>query len=586
MTKMRADPADTASSPRTIGASLRARSGELAAVAIYSGAINILMLTGSLFMLQVYDRVLPSHSVPTLIGLFVIVVFLYLAQGSLDMIRSRIMVRVGRSLDQDLSQRVCRAVLQLPLHKPSNADGLQPLRDLDQLRSFLSSAGPIAFFDLPWIPLYLALCFAFHFWIGMTATAGALVLIGLALTTEFLVRRSSRNAVGHGIVRLTMAEAGRRNAEVIAAMSMTSALCRRWQEINTNYMDGQQQVSDISVTLGAFSRVFRILLQSAVLAVGAYLVIQQSATTGVIIASSILTSRALAPVELAIGHWKAFLAIRQGWHRLAILLEKPTVVKDPLPLPAPYRSISVQGVHVAPPGQSTHVVREATFELAAGEALGLIGPSASGKSSLARALVGIWQPTSGTVRLDGAPLERWSAEALGRHIGFLPQNIELFDGSVTENIARFEACPDPNAVISAARAAGIHEMILALPDGYETRIGEDGTVLSAGQRQRVALARALYRDPFLIVLDEPNSNLDAEGECALTSAILNVRERGGIVIIIAHRPSALIAVDRLAAMAKSRIQAVGAKEDILRRVLLPPTESERIPAKNTCGAAT
>lgn len=586
MVKMTAGHADMASSSRTIGDSLKAYGGELAAVAVYSGAINVLMLTGSLFMLQVYDRVLPSHSVPTLIGLFAIVVVLYIAQGLLDMIRARIMIRIGRSLDEDIGERVCRAVIQLPLYKRSTADGTQPLRDLDQLRSFLSSAGPIAFFDLPWIPLYLALCFAFHSWIGITAAAGALLLIGLALATEFLVRRSSRSIAGHGMARLTLAEAGRRNAEVIAALGMTQALCGRWQKINTNYMDGQQRASDISVTLGAFSRVFRVLLQSTVLAVGAYLVIQQSATAGIIIASSILTSRALAPVELAIGHWKAFLAARHSRHRLALLLERTEVSPDPLPLSAPCRSISVQGVHIAPPGQSTHVVREVTFELTAGEALGLIGPSASGKSSLARALVGVWKPTSGTVRLDGASLERWSTEALGQHIGFLPQDIELFDGSVTENISRFETCHDPNAVISAAQAAGIHEMILALPDGYETLIGEDGTALSAGQRQRIALARALYRDPFLVVLDEPNSNLDADGERALTSAIQDVKKRGGIVIIIAHRPSALIAVDRVAAMAQSRIQAFGSKEDILRQVLRSPAEAERLPAKSIRGAAT
>ncbi|MGN6309570.1 MAG: type I secretion system permease/ATPase [Xanthobacteraceae bacterium] len=586
MMKMTAGYVDTTSSFRMIEDSLKARSGELVAVAVYSGAVNVLMLTGSLFMLQVYDRVLPSHNVPTLIGLFVIVVVLYTAQGLLDMIRSRIMIRVGRSLDNDLGERVCRAVIQLPLYKRSTADGTQPLRDLDQLRSFLSSTGPIALFDLPWIPLYLALCFAFHFWIGITAAAGALLLIALALITEFLVRRSSRSTVGHGTARLTLAEAGRRNAEAIAAMGMTQALCARWQKINTDYMDGQQRASDIYVTLGAFSRVFRILLQATVLAVGAYLVIQQSATAGIIIASSILTSRALAPVELAIGHWKAFLATRRSWHRLALLMEKAGAPPDPLPLRAPRRNISVQGVYIVPPGQSTHVVREVTFELAAGEALGLIGPSASGKSSLARALVGVWKPASGTIRLDGAPLERWSAEALGQHIGFLPQDIELFDGSVTENIARFEACPDPNTVISAAQAAGIHEMILALPDGYETLIGEGGAALSAGQRQRIALARALYRDPFLVVLDEPNSNLDADGERALTSAIRDVRERGGIVIIIAHRPSALIAVDRVAAMAQSRIRAFGLKEDILRQVLLSPTEAERRSAQGVHGATT
>jgi ATP-binding cassette subfamily C protein len=565
-----------ATSRNAIRESLRACSGALTAVAIYSGAINVLMLTGALFMLQVYDRVLPSHSVPTLVGLFVIVIILYAAQGLLDMVRARIMVRIGRSLDEDINGQVYQAVVQLPLRMRRSSNALQPLRDLDQLRSFLSSSGPTALFDLPWIPLYLALCFAFHLWIGLTATFGALLLIALALVTELRVRRSSVDTVGQGAARLALADASRRNAEVLAAMGMTQALCGRWQEINTRYMDSQQRSSDISVTLGAISRVLRIFLQSTVLGVGAYLVIQQSATAGVIIASSILTSRALAPVELAIGHWKAFLSARQSWHRLAMLLGSNFRALTPLPLPEPCRGISVRSIHVTPPGQTTPVVRGATFELAAGQALGIIGPSASGKSSLVRALVGVWKPAIGTVELDGASLDRWSAEALGRYIGFLPQDVELFDGSISENIARFEANPEPTAVIAAAQAAGIHQMILSLPNGYETRIGEDGTALSAGQRQRVALARALYRDPFLVVLDEPNSNLDAEGERALTEAISSVRERGGIVIIVAHRPSALVAVDHVAAMAQSRIQAFGTRDEILRQVLRPPNEATKL----------
>jgi ATP-binding cassette subfamily C protein len=565
-----------ASSRNAIKESLRACSGALIAVAIYSGAINVLMLTGALFMLQVYDRVLPSHSVPTLVGLFSIVIVLYAAQGLLDMVRARIMVRIGRSLDEDVSSRIYQAVVQLPLQMRRGSNALQPLRDLDQLRSFLSGSGPTALFDLPWIPLYLALCFAFHVWIGLTATLGALLLIALALITELRVRRSSVDTVSQGAARLALADASRRNAEVLAAMGMTQALCGRWQEINTRYMDSQQRTSDVSVTLGAISRVLRIFLQSTVLGVGAYLVIQQSATAGVIIASSILTSRALAPVELSIGHWKAFLSTRQSWHRLAILLGTNFRDRAPLPLPEPCRGISIRSVHVTPPGQTTSVVRGATFELAAGQALGIIGPSASGKSSLVRALVGVWKPTSGTIQLDGASLDRWSAEALGRYIGFLPQDVELFDGSIAENIARFEATPEPAAVIAAAQTAGIHGMVLSLPNGYETRIGEDGTALSAGQRQRIALARALYRDPFLVVLDEPNSNLDAEGERALTKAIGSVRERGGIVIIVAHRPSALIAVDHVAAMAQSRIQAFGARDEVLRQVLRPSNEATKL----------
>jgi PrtD family type I secretion system ABC transporter len=568
--KVSADIGAVASSRTPVADCLKACRGALAAVAVYSGAINVLMLTGSLFMLQVYDRVLPSHSVPTLIGLLVIVVVLYAAQGLLDMIRARIMVRIGRSLDDGLCGNVFQAVVRLQLQTRGGAGGLQPMRDLDQLRSFLSSTGPTALFDLPWMPLYLALCFAFHVWIGMTATAGALILVVVALLTELLVRKPTKDTAGHGMARLALAEASRRNAEVLAAMGMARPLGTRWREANARYINGQQRASDVSVTLGAFSKVLRMLLQSTVLAVGAYLVIKQEATAGIIIASSILTSRALAPVELAIAHWKGFLAARQSWRRLSDLLGQQASEQPPMPLPVPCRALSVGNVSVAPPGQPTLVVRGATFDLTAGQALGIIGPSASGKSSLARALVGVWRPTRGTVRLDGAALDQWSAEALGRHIGFLPQDVELFDGTVAENIARFEPDADSTAVIAAARAADVHDMILALPDGYETRIGEAGQALSAGQRQRVALARALYRDPFLVVLDEPNSNLDADGERALTSAIAGVRERGGIVVVVAHRPSALTAVDCVAAMARGEMQAFGSKDEVLRQVLRPP----------------
>jgi ATP-binding cassette subfamily C protein len=555
---------------------LKACRGALTAVAVYSGAINVLMLTGSLFMLQVYDRVLPSHSVPTLVALLIIVVVLYAAQGLLDMIRARIMVRIGRSLDDGLSGSVFQAVVRLPLQAGGKPTGLQPLRDLDQLRAFLSSSGPTALFDLPWMPLYLALCFAFHVWIGVTASAGALILVVLALLTELLVRKPTKDSAGHSMARLTLAESSRRNAEVLAAMGMAQPLGTRWCDANARYMNGQQRASDVSVTLNAFSKVLRMLLQSTVLAVGAYLVIQQQATAGIIIASSILTSRALAPVELAIAHWKNFLAARQSWRRLSDLLAKHAAEQAPMPLPAPCRSLSVDAISVAPPGCPSLSVRGATFALNAGQALGIIGPSASGKSSLARALVGVWVPARGNVRLDGAALDQWSAEALGRHVGFLPQDVELFDGTVAENIGRFEPESDPGAVIAAARAADVHDMILTLPDGYDTRIGEAGQVLSAGQRQRVALARALYRDPFLVVLDEPNSNLDADGERALTAAIAGVRTRGGIVVVVAHRPSALTAVDCVAAMAHGEIQAFGSKDEVLRKVLRPPPPANRL----------
>jgi PrtD family type I secretion system ABC transporter len=548
---------------------LRACRGALAGVGVFSGALNVLMLTGSLFMLQVYDRVLPSRSVPTLIGLIVIVAVLYAFQGVLDMLRGRVLVRIGRSLDERLNASVYRTLVQLPLKTRGGADGLQPLRDLDQLRGFLSSAGPTALFDLPWMPLYIGLCFVFHFWIGVAAVTGAILLVSLALLAETLGKAPSRAAAGQAAARLALAEASRRNAEVLQAMGMTGRMSARWGVVNDKYMDSQERASDVAANLGAASRVLRMLLQSAVLAVGAYLVIHQEASAGVIIASSILTSRALAPIELAIAHWKHFLSFRQSWGRLAKLLGQFSAAQDAMALPAPTASLAVEAISVAPPGLQTLVVRDAAFRLEAGQALGVIGPSGSGKSSLARALVGVWQPARGKIRLDGAALEQWPADDLGRQIGYLPQDVELFDGSVAENICRFEETPDAQAVIAAARAADVHELILRLPDGYETRIGEGGMALSAGQRQRVALARALYGDPFLVVLDEPNSNLDAEGEQALTKAIVGVRERLGIVVVVAHRAAALSAVDLVLAMGYGQVQAFGPKDEVLRKVLRP-----------------
>lgn len=537
------------------------------AVALFSGTINVLMLTGALFMMQVYDRVLPSRSVPTLVGLAVLAGLLFLFQGVLEFIRSRVLSRVGRSLDEDLNGHVHDAIVRMPLRAPVEADGLQPLRDLDQLRSFLSSPGPTALFDLPWILLYLGLCFAFHFWIGMTAFCGALVLIALTLLAELFGSGPAKVATRFGASRLALAEANRRNAEVLQAMGMAGRLSARWYESNGKYMDAQQRASDISGALGTASRIFRLALQSAVLAVGAYLVIHGQATAGVIIASTILTSRALAPIELAIAHWKNFLGARQGWRRLTDLIGQTTEPERPLRLPKPSKLLMLENVCVVPPGQQRDVVRDVSLKLESGQGLGVIGPSASGKSSLARAIVGVWRPSAGKIRIDGAALEQWAPELLGRHIGYLPQDVELFDGTVAENISRFEVEVDSAAIIAAAHAADVHDLILRLPNGYETRIGDGGTNLSAGQRQRIALARALYGEPFLVVLDEPNSNLDADGDNALNQAIQSIRRRGGIAIVIAHRPSALAGVDLVLALANGQAQALGSKDEVLRRVL-------------------
>lgn len=538
-------------------------------VGFLSGTVSVLYLTGSFYMLEVYDRVLPSRSVPTLVGLSIIVAGLYAFQGVLDLLRGRILARIGASLDEAMHGRVYDALVRIPLKARAQGDGLQPLRDLDQVRGFLASPGPTALFDLPWIPLYVAICFAFHFWIGITAVIGAVLLIALTLLTETLTRGPAKAAVAGAMARNGLADASRRNAEVVHAMGMGGRLGDRWSAANARYMANQQRTSDVAGGLGAISKVLRMLLQSAVLGIGAYLVINQQATAGIIIASSILTSRALAPVELAIAHWKGFVAARQSWARLNELLAAFPDREAPLSLPRPAAELSVEGASVAAPGTQRIVAQDATFALKAGSALGVIGPSASGKSSLARLLVGVWRPVRGKIRLDGAALEQWDAEALGQHIGYLPQDVELFAGTVADNIARFAPEPDPDEIIAAAQAARVHELILRLPDGYETQIGEGGTSLSAGQRQRIALARALYGEPFLVVLDEPNSNLDAAGEQALTQAILGIRARGGIAVVIAHRPSALAACDLVLVMADGRMQAFGPKDEVLKKVLQP-----------------
>jgi PrtD family type I secretion system ABC transporter len=539
------------------------------AIALFSGMSNILMLTGALFMLEIYDRVLPSRSVPTLVALLILAAGLYAAQGFIDAIRSRIFVRIGRSLDEALSVRVYDAIVRLPLKIGGKGDGSQPVRDLDSVRGFLSGSGPIALFDLPWMPVYLAICFLFHTYIGLTALAGALILVTLTIATELRTRQPTRSATQFAMARSALLEASRRNAEAITAMGMVDRIAQRWGDLNRNYVAATGHASDVTGGLGAASKVLRLLLQSAILAVGAWLVIHQESTPGIIIAGSILGARALAPVDLAIANWRGFVGARQSWQRLSRLLGHLPPRSEPMPLQPPAKTLTVQNAAVSPPGEHKIVCQDVNFSLAAGKALGVIGPTASGKSSLARMLVGVWTPIRGNVRLDGATLDQWSPDALGRHIGYLPQDVELFPGNVAQNIARFEDPPHPEAVLAAAQAAGVHELIVNLPDGYETNIGDRGSALSAGQAQRIALARALYRDPFLVVLDEPNSNLDAEGDEALTHAILGLRARGAIVIVVAHRPSAIAGVDYILVMAKGRQQQFGPKEEVLSRATQP-----------------
>lgn len=555
--------------PLSLGAAMRRCRSVLIGVGLITAALNILYLTSSFFMLEVYDRVVPSRSVPTLVALAMLALALFSLHGFLDVIRTRVLIRIGRWLDEALSGRVYDMLARLPLVQRGGGDGMQPLRDLDQLRSYLSSLGPTALFDLPWVPFYLTLCFLFHPLIGLTAVAGATALVMLTVLADVLTRGPSQQAAREAARRGALAEASRRNAEVLQAMGMRPRMAAAWEGSNTRYMDCQQCAAEVAGTLGSISRILRIMLQSAVLAVGAYLVIRQEVSAGTIIAGAILTSRALAPVELAISHWRALVNAMQSWQRLRRLDAQlpPEIV--PIELPSPRRTLEVEALSVTAPGRERLLVQDVSFGLKAGQALGVVGPSASGKSSLVRAIVAAWAPAKGKVRLDGAAMEQWPTEVRGRYIGYLPQDVELFAGTVAQNIARFETDPDPAAIVAAGQAAGVHELALRLPDGYETQIGEGGTALSAGQRQRIALARALYRDPFLVVLDEPNSNLDTEGDQALTQAVLGVRARGGIVIMVAHRTTVLAGVDQLLVMVGGRMQAIGPKDDIMAKLSQP-----------------
>ncbi|RUX03254.1 MAG: type I secretion system permease/ATPase [Mesorhizobium sp.] len=553
-----------------LSAAIKSCRSAFIAIALFSGVLNVLMLSSSIYMLEVYDRVLPSRSVPTLIGLSLLVAILYAGQGVLDFIRGRILVRIGGALDEALGARVYSSVLKLPLKVGRNGDSMQPVRDLDSVRTFLSGTGPTALFDLPWLPLYLAIIFMFHVLLGVTALVGAIVLVLLTVHAERLTRKPVTSGTQTGIIRNGLTTTGNRNAEVIAALGMGGRMAKRWEEANRDYLAEQRSVSDIAGGFGAVSKVLRMLLQSAMLGIGAWLVIEQQATAGIIITASILSGRALAPVDLVIANWKGFLTARQGWQRLTRILAALPADAEPMVMPAPGRHVFMQNVSVAAPGVQRLLVQDASFALEAGHAVGIIGQSGSGKSTLVRALVGAWPSAAGRIRLDGADLDQWSPEDRGHFIGYLPQDVELFAGSIAENIARFEPDADPALVIAAARAAGAHDLIVGFRDGYETQIGELGEAVSAGQRQRIALARALYRDPFLVVLDEPNSNLDAEGEQALFQAIVSVRQRGGIVVLVAHRPSALGTVDFILAMSQGRVQAFGLKDDVLAKLFPRP----------------
>jgi ATP-binding cassette subfamily C protein len=542
----------------------------LCGVALFSAMSNILMLAGPLYMLQVYDRVLASHSVATLIALSILLGGALALQALMDLIRNRMVTRSAGYLDRHLAAVVHMAVIQLAAVGRPTGEAHDPVRELDQIRSFLTGQGPLAIVDLPWIPVFLLICGLIHPWLGLIALTGGILLASATLLTEWASRAPSREANRCGRTRSLTLEADRRNAETTAAMGMQTALSRRWLALNATYLCAIERAADVIGLYGSLSRTMRLMLQSAALGVGAYLVIQHELMPGAMIAASITMSRALAPIETAIAHWRGFIAARDSVGRLTRALAALGAEPPRTSLPQPHATLSVENLTVVPPNSKTATVVNVNFTVAAGEVLGVIGPSGSGKTSLARALVGVWRPAQGCVRIDGAALEQWPPNVLGPALGYLSQSVDLFDGTVNENIARMAEKPDDNAVVAAAQAAGAHDMILRLPEGYDTRVGYAGTILSAGQRQRVALARALYGDPFVVVLDEPNANLDGEGEVALLQAIEATKARGGIVVLIAHRAGMLSACDKLLVLRDGAQYAFGHPDDILGRVTRQP----------------
>ena len=535
-----------------------------------SGVINILALTGAFYMLQIYDRALTSGSMPTLVAISILAIGLYVFQGLFDVIRSQILIRVGARLDARIAPLAHEVAIDMPRFGFSTAEALERGRDVDTVRGFLGSQGPVALFDLPWVPVFLIFVYMLHPLLGALTLGGAFVLTVLTVITELLTRRLSGSTQQALVTRNTIADSNARNADIVKAMGFSRRAVTRFARANEDHLDLQTRTNDISGTFGALSRVLRMILQSAVLGLGAYLTILGELSPGAIIAASVASARALAPIDLAIGNWKSVVAARAAFSRLKETVIALADARPPMALPAPAASLRVEGITVAAPGSGRVLLSDVAFEMKAGQALGVSGPAGGGKTTLVRALTGIWPTLRGAVRLDEAELSQWDAEALGRHVGYLPQDVSLLDGDIQENIARLDPQAEPRAIVAASRAAGVHEMIVRLPEGYHTALGPQGMALSGGQRQRIGLARALYGDPFLVLLDEPNSNLDAEGEAALTAAIEAVKARGGIVVVVAHRPSALAAIDMIAVIQGGRLAAFGPKDEIIGQTRVEP----------------
>ena len=528
---------------------------------LFSMFINVIGLVPSIYMLQVYDRVLQSRNVTTLIMLTVIMLGFYLMLGMLELARSKLLIRIGAQLDMKLNSRVFVASFEKNLKRAGGNAG-QALGDLTNVRQFLTGNGLFAFFDAPWAPIYLAVIFFFDPWLGVFALFAALILFSLAWATELSTRKPLAEATQIAASANNYATNNLRNAEVIEAMGMLDNLRHRWLQKQMRFLSLQNEASDKAASISAATKSVRIAVQSLVLGGGALLVIEGQLTPGGMIAASILLGKALQPVEMAIGVWKQLLGARTAYHRLEELLQEHPERPSGMELPAPAGRLLLEEVMAAAPGSQALILKQVGFNVAPGEIVGVIGPSASGKSTLARLLVGVWPTLGGKVRLDGADIYTWDKNLLGPSVGYLPQDIELFEGTIAENIARFGNV-DADQVVEAAKLAGVHDMILRFPNGYDTQIGDSGSVLSGGQRQRIAFARAIYGNPSFVVLDEPNSNLDDVGEAALVHAIQELKRRGTTVILITHRTSIISVVDKLLLLVDGALQLYGPRDQVL-----------------------
>ncbi|EBA04459.1 ABC protein toxin exporter, fused ATPase and inner membrane domain [Rhodobacterales bacterium HTCC2150] len=537
------------------------------AVFVFSIFVNLLMLTGPLYMMQVYDRVLASRSVETLAALTILVGFLFLMMGLLDYSRGRLMARVGARFQNTLDRRVFSAIMTKATYDNSGKVLPTGLRDLEAIQRLFSSPILLALCDIPWTPVFLMVIFIFHPWLGILATVGGLILIVITFLNQKLTSAPLQVANSTSMMAEHWSEQIRAEAETVQSLGMRNAGFDRWQKARGTALDKTISASDFAGVFSSTTKTLRLFLQSAILGLGAYLAIHGEISAGAMIAASILMGRALSPIDQAIGQWAMVDRAKKGWQDLAVLLGEIPTEPDRTNLPRPAAKLVAQQVTVIPPGHSQASLKAVSFAIEPGQALGVIGPSGSGKSTLARTITGVWRPAGGKMRLDGATLDQYDPDVLGGYIGYLPQRVTLFDGTIADNISRLSVTPDQEQIVNAAKRAAAHDMIVKLPNGYDTRVSAAGGMLSGGQMQRIGLARALYGDPVLLVLDEPNSNLDNEGSAALNGAIKQMKAAGQSVIIMAHRPSAIEECDLLLVLDLGMTRAYGPRDEVLQKTV-------------------